>query len=150
MESSLNAPENHYVGLGQLLAGAGVPVARTEQLISGMLAQSVQETRLTVSRDVCALVDGYIRGLDKRYATRLDDAQKLITNITIELEIVRRRARDERATRNRIVIVLIAMQFLASIAIIGSLYFKFPLKAEDIFSTSPDDSTVSGYELPGR
>ena len=50
MDSSLKPHENHFVALGQLLTGAGGPADRTEQLVTGMLAQSARETRLAVSR----------------------------------------------------------------------------------------------------
>ena len=67
MDSSLKPHENHFVALGQLLTGAGVPADRTEQLVTGMLAQSARETRLAVSRAQIAHGDGDIQSQDEPY-----------------------------------------------------------------------------------
>jgi len=150
MDSSLKPHDNHFVALGQLLTGAGVPADRTEQLVTGLLERSARETRLTVSRDICALVDGYIHGLDERYATRLDDAQKLMTKLAVELEVSRRRMRDERFSRNRTVISLILLQLVASAVILVSLNFNDRATAVDVDSAAAEVALGPGLEVPER
>ncbi|GBH31560.1 hypothetical protein [Sphingobium xenophagum] len=112
---------NPYVGLGQLLAAAGVSTDRTEQLIADILIDDARETRLAVSRDICTLVDGYVAGLDQRYGRRLDDAQSLLLRLSIELEVSKRRTKEERSGRSRVIIALLLLQLLGVVGIIAAL-----------------------------
>lgn len=118
----MNAPcttrDDHYAGLGKLLASAGVSAERTERLVLAEMDEHARETRLTISRDICTLVDGYLSALDRGYLTRLDDAQNLITKIHIQLEVSRRHLGDQRSARNRTIIALLLLQVLGTCAIL--------------------------------
>lgn len=121
MDARPDIAAQRYAGLGQLLTAAGVPTDRTEQLIADILIDDARQTRLAVSRDICTLVDGYVAGLDQRYGRRLDDAQNLLLRLSIELEVSKRRAKEERSGRSRVIIALLLLQLLGIVGIIAAL-----------------------------
>ncbi|WP_155276406.1 hypothetical protein [Sphingobium yanoikuyae] len=117
MPASLSAAGDRYAALGRLLAAAGVPPARTEQLIADALADDARATRDVVSQDIRTLVEAFLARLEQRHRHQTDDASRLMTRITIELEVSKRHARDMRSTRNRLIIALLLLQFLGTVVI---------------------------------
>ncbi len=121
MPASLSAAVDRYAALGRLLAAAGVPPARTEQLIADALADDARATRDVVSQDIRALVEACLARLDQRHRRQSDEASLLMTRITIELEVSKRRARDMRSARSRLIIALLLLQFLGTAVIATAL-----------------------------
>lgn len=115
MPASLSAAVDRYAALGRLLAAAGVPPARTEQLIADALAKDARATRDVVRQDIRALVEECLARLDQRHRRQNDDASRLVTRIMIELEVSKRHARDMRSARSRLIVALLLLQFLGTV-----------------------------------